>query len=75
MMKNLIGALNNLATYMQMYKPQKPKNSEIRLMETNLELGPDTIKALAEAVEPHLVLTEDDGTRAEPPTLNPNFGS
>lgn len=32
-MKNLTNALDRLANYMQMYKPQKPKNSEIRLTE------------------------------------------
>lgn len=37
-MKNLTNALDRLANYMQMYKPQKPKNSEIRLTEENNEL-------------------------------------
>lgn len=40
LMRNLTKALNNLAVSMQLYMPQKPKNSEIRLTEpANLEEG------------------------------------
>lgn len=40
MLKNLTKALNKLAVSMQLYMPQKPKNSEIRLTEpANLEEG------------------------------------
>lgn len=40
MLKNLTKALNKLAVSMQLYMPQKPKNSEIRLTEpANLDGG------------------------------------
>lgn len=40
MLKNLTKALNKLAVSMQLYMPQKPKNSEIRLTEpANLDEG------------------------------------
>ena len=40
LMRNLTRALNNLAVSMQLYMPQKPKNSELRLTEpANLDEG------------------------------------
>lgn len=44
-MRNLTKALNKLAVTMQLYMPQKPKNSEIRLTEPQ-GFTEDELKAL-----------------------------
>jgi len=46
MLKKLTRSLDTLARSMQLYMPQKPKNSEIRLTEPAQELTEDEIRLL-----------------------------